>query len=308
MIAAWTDFHFIRPWALLAIPLALAIGWYFHRSADPLRGWRQQMDRGLLNALTQNQHDVASWRRYQWLVIAIVASLAVAGPTWQRMANPFAKDAPPVVILLSASDSMAAIDVSPNPLDRAKIKIDDLADRRAGEPLGLIAYAGSAHVVLPPTEDTAVVANMAAEVSPDIMPVPGNRLDLAIPAAVELLKAFDGAGSLLVVADRIDADPKTVAESHQKAGRPPIQFLAMSPPGTDADRSIKDVAEALRATVQVDSVDDSDIDAVIAQANRRSAATTEGQTERWEEFGYWLTPLIMLMVALGFRRQQAAGR
>ena len=61
---------------------------------------------------------------------------------------------------------MESPDPAPSRIERAHLKIADLADIRKGQPLGLIAYAGSSHLVLPPTRDTAVVAQMAAEISP----------------------------------------------------------------------------------------------------------------------------------------------
>ena len=64
----------------------------------------------------------------------------------------------------------------------ARLKIADFAAERTGQPLGLVAYAGSAHLVLPPTRDTSVVATMAAEISPAIMPKRGDDLAGALVA------------------------------------------------------------------------------------------------------------------------------
>ena len=41
---------------------------------------------------------------------------------------------------------------------------------------GLIAYAGSAHLVLPPTTDGTVVTTMASALAPDVMPRQGDAL------------------------------------------------------------------------------------------------------------------------------------
>ena len=124
-------------------------------------------------------HGPARWLLVGWLL----AVVAVAGPTWRLEPSPFADDATPLMILLKADISMETPDPAPSRLERARLKIADLAAARKGQPLGLIAYAGSAHLVLPPTRDTAVVAQMAAEISPEIMPVPGDRLDLALRKA-----------------------------------------------------------------------------------------------------------------------------
>ncbi|NUB16254.1 hypothetical protein GAY28_29230, partial [Azospirillum brasilense] len=44
--------------------------------------------------------------------------------------------------------------------ERAREKMADLLALREGAPTGLIAYAGSAHLVLPPTPDASVVDSM----------------------------------------------------------------------------------------------------------------------------------------------------
>ena len=163
MIGAISDFHFIRPAWLILVPIAYALWWYWRRRMEPLRGWRQQMDAQLLAALVVRDRDAGSNRlTYGLLAAWLLATVAVAGPTWRLEPNPFASDAQPLMILLKASDSMNRSDLTPTRGQRAQLKIADLAEARNGQPLGLIAYAGSAHLVLPPTKDTQVVAEMAA--------------------------------------------------------------------------------------------------------------------------------------------------
>lgn len=156
------DFHFIRPFVLLLVPIVVALWWIWQRSSDPLRGWREQMDPELLSALTVS--GGASGRGPVWAILAgwLLAVIAIAGPTWRLEPSPFADDASPMMILLKADSSMERPDPAPSRMERARLKINDLAEARKGQPLGLIAYAGSAHLVLPPTRDTVAVAEMAS--------------------------------------------------------------------------------------------------------------------------------------------------
>ena len=133
-----------------------------------------------------------------------MAIVAIAGPTWRLEPSPFADDVTPLMILLKADVSMMQPDPAPSRLERARLKIADLGEARKGQPLGLIAYAGSAHLVLPPTRDTATVAQMAAEISPDIMPISGDRLDLALREAVRVLAEGQSGGGIVVLADAVD--------------------------------------------------------------------------------------------------------
>jgi len=71
--------------------------------------------------------------------------------------NPFVQDEAPLVLALDLSRSMDAIDVQPTRLLRAEQKIRDLLALRPGARTGLIAYAGSSHMVLPLTDDAKVI-------------------------------------------------------------------------------------------------------------------------------------------------------
>ena len=57
------------------------------------------------------------------------------------------------VIALDLSATMNAVDVQPSRLERAKQKIRDLLALRSGARTALVAYAGSAHTVLPLSDD-----------------------------------------------------------------------------------------------------------------------------------------------------------
>ncbi len=59
----------------------------------------------------------------------------------------FVEDRAPLMIVLALSSSMDQPDVAPTRLERAKQKVSDLIAARAGARSGLIAYAGTAHLV-----------------------------------------------------------------------------------------------------------------------------------------------------------------
>lgn len=300
MIEAISNLHFLRPAWLLLAPVAVFIWWLWKRRADSLRGWREQMDPDLLKALVVGDGSRRGFEGAGWLAGTLLATLAVAGPTWRLEPSPFAADAQPLMILLKASESMLTADPPPTRLERAQLKIADLAAAREGQPMGLIVYAGSAHLVLPPTRDTDIVAEMAAEIRPDIMPAPGDRLDLALRRASELLRDSGEGGTLLVVADSIDA--VMVADAKQDTGPFPTQILSLATPDTPETKSVAAAARSLGARVTSLSIDDRDIEAIASFAESKLSAGVQGESDRWQEAGYWLSPLVALIVALSFRR------
>ncbi|WP_166831646.1 vWA domain-containing protein [Thalassoroseus pseudoceratinae] len=304
----FTNFHFIRPGWLLLIPVVAGLWWIWQRRVDPLRGWRKQMAPELLDALTIGRNIKTRHSTIGLLIGWIVGAVAVAGPTWKLEPNPFAEDAQPLMILLKASESMKLPPPTPSRLERAQLKIAELVKKRTGQPLGLIAYAGSAHLVLPPTRDTEVVAQMAAEIQPEIMPVPGDRLDIALEKAGKLFKADSNGGAVLVLADSVDLAAQAVTDAHRKAGNFPVQFLSLTGEDSPEDKTIRVVATAMNASVQVLTGDDEDLEAITKFAERKSAASLAGESTRWQEAGYWLTPILALMVAYSFRRRSFANR
>ena len=299
------NFHFIRPAWLLLAPLAFGLWWLWKRRSDPLRGWREQIAPELLEALVVGRES-GKFGSARWLLVAwLVAVVAIAGPTWRLEPSPFAADATPLMILLKADVSMMQPDPAPSRLERAHLKIADLAEARKGQPLGLVAYAGSAHLVLPPTRDTAIVAKMAAEVSPEIMPTPGDRLDLALREAVRLLAEGKQGGSLVVLADAVDADPAALAALRKDISIP-VQFLTINSPESSQNDSLRAAAKTLGADVEPITVEDNDIAAIVRHAASAPAAKRGEQSERWQEAGYWLVPLIALLALVSFRREQSA--
>lgn len=302
MTDVFQSFHFIRPGWLLLAPLAIGIWILWQRTVDPLRGWRKQVHAELLNALTvgteSSGRNPARWTLACWLL----AILAVAGPTWRLEPSPFVDEATPLMILLKADVSMSQPDPAPSRIERAQLKISDLAAARAGQPLGLIAYAGSAHLVLPPTRDTDVVASMAKETVPDIMPVAGDRLDLAIIEAAKVLAAGEQGGSIVVLADSVDADSEQLAKVRESVSLP-IQFLAINAPNSSQHDSILRAATTLKANVERIEVDGDDIAAIVRRAARTPVAQAGEQSGRWQEAGYWLVPIIGLLMMASFRRE-----
>lgn len=303
MIEQLSNFHFIRPFALLLVPLAVGLWWLWRRQSDPLRGWRMQMDPQLLDALAIGR-DAVGYSGPRWLLIGwLVAAVAIAGPTWRPEPTPFADDATPLMILLKADIGMEQPDPAPSRLERARLKIADLAEARKGQPLGLIAYAGSAHLVLPPTRDTAAVAQMAAEISPSVMPVPGDRLDLALLEAAQVLAEGKKGGSIVVLADAVDTDSAGLKSARGEL-RFPVQFLSVDAPDSSQSDSLHAAAEILDAAVEpIALAGGDDVAAVVRRAARAPIAQGGESGGQWQEAGYWLVPLVALLVLLSFRRE-----
>jgi len=303
MTAALANFHFVRPAWLLLLPVAIGLWWLWQRYSDPVYGWRQQISSDLLEALLVGKKTGYKQAAWLLLLVWIAAVIAIAGPAWRLEPSPFAEDATPLMIVLKADESMEKSDLEPSRLEHARLKIADLCAVRKGQPLGLIAYAGSAHLVLPPTRDTAIVESMAREVSSAVMPTQGDRLDLAIREAGRILREGEQGGSIVVVADGVGVEPQLLQAIKDEVSFP-VQFLAVNTPGSPEDKSLVAAAKMLKASVEPLRVDGRDISAIVRRAAGSAAAVGDTSREQWQEEGYWLVPFIALLLLLGFRRKR----
>jgi hypothetical protein len=127
------------------------------------------------------------------------------------------------------------------------------------------------------------VQKMAAEISPDLMPAPGDHLELALAKAGDLLAKQETHGSILVVADSVDGDLGAVTQAYQKHGAPSVVFLAVNELDSSEDEALRKAAHALKAKVVPLTTDGTDIEAVVRTASRPpvSRSALQEKAARW---------------------------
>lgn len=305
MTALLDNFHLLRPWALLLAVPALLLWAVGRQAADTTRRWSRVIDPVLLRHLVVGSTTARSIGPQDVLLLGwIAAIIAVAGPTWKREPSPFAEQVAPVMIVLKVAPAMMTPDLAPTRLDRARQKIADLLKAHDAMPAGLVAYSGSAHLVLPPTPDAAVVSGMADGLTPAIMPREGDRLADAVALAARLLREGGQGGSIVIVADTVAPDQAAALSQAMAPGHSPILFLAMAPPAAiEADVSLARAISALGAKEVATTIDNADVQTIARRlVDAPGAPASPGETERWQEAGYWLTPVIALIALFWFRR------
>ena len=141
-----TEFHFLRPLWLLALPaVALLVIGLLHAKRSS-RSWAAVCDAPLLPFVLAGQREAPRRSLAPWLV-GIAGSLlviALAGPTWERLPQPVFRDQSALVIALDLSRSMDAADVKPSRLIRARQKITDILRTRQTGQTALLVYVGEA--------------------------------------------------------------------------------------------------------------------------------------------------------------------
>ena len=196
-------FHFLRPAWLLLVPLAILLAWAYARRRSSFARFGGLIAPHLLKHLVVGARSRRRIGPALVFLALAVAGIAVAGPTWRREPSPFADDKAAVILAIDVSQSMATKDIAPSRLARAKQKARDLLDRREGARTGLVVFAGSAHVVLPLTDDVGVLALYVDALDPSIVPVAGKRPDLALARAQELLDRDETPGTIVMLSDEV---------------------------------------------------------------------------------------------------------
>ncbi len=315
-MTALESFHFLRPLWLLALLPAVLLVWRLHRAANARRRWHRIIAPHLLAELLVG--DGAGRRRvgpvHLLAAFLALATLALAGPSWERAPAPFAEDQAALVIALAVTPTMLAQDVRPSRLERAVHKIHDLGALRQGGRTALVAYAGSAHRVMPLTRDTDLLETFAAELSPELMPLEGNAAADAVALANDVLARAGASGSILLVADAVPADQWAVLREARRQGGAPVHVLAVaagpevavpagSPPAPPLDAAaMADAARAGGGQLEIVTVDDADVTALSRSVRTDVSQAAGDESEAWRDAGTSLLPAVALLVLVGFRR------
>jgi Ca-activated chloride channel homolog len=202
-----SQFHFLHPYWLLALPPFVALAVWLARRRGRDGAWPRLLDGELLSLLRLSEGGAG---RSPWLLIGLVwtlAVLALAGPTWQRQITPAYRAPAAWIVALDVSPSMDAADVPPSRIARARFAIDDMLSAAHDARVGLIAFAGEAYTVAPLTSDVATVRNLVQPLAPSLMPESGDRLAPALEEAARLLQAAPGRNRQVIVLTDGFTDP-----------------------------------------------------------------------------------------------------
>ena len=208
-------FHFLRPYWLLVFIIVIYIMRAFSLRDDSLAQWRSLMSAQVLSHLTVSGNN-NNWLSPQKmsLILALPLCIVLMGPTWQQQDSPFSENDAPLIIALDVSKTMEQGDVQPSRLLRAKQKIIELLALRGDSKTALIAFAGSAHVVMPITNDREMIRHFLDALSENIMPVSGKLPETIIPLVDNLLSTTSVPGTVLLVGDGATSNTVTAFESY----------------------------------------------------------------------------------------------
>ncbi|TXI01755.1 MAG: VWA domain-containing protein [Rhizobium sp.] len=316
-----SDLHFLRPWWLLCLLLPPLIVWMAGKMGDIRGRWKNMIASHLLEGLIV-EPDGARRNRAAWMlaIVLAIAVLGAAGPTWMREAPPFVSDTASLVIAVDLSPTMDAIDISPSRIERAKLKIHDILATRNGARTAVIAYSGTAHLVVPLTDDTELIESYTDALATDIMPKPGKDTAAALKLADALLTNDGTAGTIALLTDGIE--PGAAAAARDVKGHLVILGIGTATGGVvrsaggslgensngthllaklDVD-ALKQFASDAGADVATVTDDDSDVRWLAQRVRTNFSRQTASEGDRWHDLGWWFVIPAAILFALSFRR------
>lgn len=296
------NFHFLRPWWLLAVIFPI-IGWFrFFSGFNNVSAWEAVCDKKLLDFLlikgSSRQRRLAAGLILTGMLGAIIS---LAGPTWQKKYIPVFLTENPVMFLLNLSSDMNADDVTPNRLTRAKYAISDLLKSVDNADSGLIVYTEEPFLISPLTVDKKVIDNLLAAVTLDIMPENGDRLYRALDYAVlRFNEAQMKEGNIVVLAADVGQDFNlaiiSAAAAYAKGFRVNVVNV-----GAKTSEKLKMIAEK-GGGLYVDVLTGlNQLAQNLNKSNDKNLKEGKNEKEIWEDGGYWLLFLPLICTLYFFR-------
>lgn len=292
--------HIIRPGWLLALLPAALLWWQLRRHTDSGRVWHGIIAPHLLAHLWGGRGKPSRFNPLVALgLIWLLMIIAIAGPSWTHEPSPFAEETAALAIVVKVSPSMETEDIQPSRLQRATQKVHDLLQARGNAKTTLIAYSGSAHIVMPATSDAGIIDTFAQALTPQVMPVDGDVAAEALRLADQSL-ADAGGGSIVWITDSVAPEQADALANWRRESDTTVRVWPPLAPGEELD-ALAHTARAINAQLQTLTADDTDVQALANAAKFARTLGDSGDT-RWSQSGYWLTPVIALLLLLFFRR------
>ncbi|MDX1368996.1 VWA domain-containing protein [Pseudomonas sp.] len=326
LLAAWP--HWLRPYWLLLVPLLAGLLWQLWHREKRAGRWQLLLPPAFHAALLSGGRGRTS--RLPWIALGLawlLALLALLGPSWQRLEQSNLKPADPLVIMLELTPQMLASDSSPNRLEQAKRKLLDLLQARRDAQTAIVVFAGSAHTLVPLSDDLATSRNLLEALKPSIMPEPGRRADLALHKALQLLEqGGQGPGRILLIGSGLDQQERLGIRQALGNNGKRLHMLGIgSAEGApivqengaflkDAQGAILiprlDSADLARFARQIGgryrqaSLDDRDLHdlGLLAAPQQLRSGSEQTLLQAWADQGHWLLLPLLLLAACAGRR------
>ena len=211
-------------WVLPAVFLVFVYGWSKKRKALELF-----IEAGLLDKISISTDKSKRYFKAALTVLSLALIIfAMTRPSWNPRPEKIERKGRDIVFLLDVSKSMMAEDLVPNRLERAKLAINDCIEQLRGDRVALVAFAGTAAIKCPLTQDYGFFKMMLKSINTDSIARGGTMIGDAI--RLILNNVFDDQAKeykdIVLITDGEDHDSFPV-EAAKKAGEKGMRLIAI---------------------------------------------------------------------------------
>lgn len=332
MMSLWP--HWQRPLFLILLPVLVYLLWKLWNFHEIKGSWQKLIPSIFQPWLLRGTSTQESALPKLLITLASIFSLlALLGPSWKHIEQPPLKIDAPLVIVMDLTPRMLSGDIPPNRLETVKRKLLDIIKARKDAQTALVAYSGSAHIVVPLSDDQATITNLINSISPNIMPQQGERADLGINKAVQLLNNTQqnnqiSDAEILLITTSLSQQEQT-AIKQTLANKPfTLNILgvgtAQGAPVLDNKGSfVKNATGNIMlsklnsnslqrfahseggyySTITLNDTDIHTLNLVNLKGQQRHIDDTENKaTDLWQDQGYWFVLPILLLAAFASRK------
>lgn len=329
LISLWPEWT--RPYWVICLPIALWLLWALYRIKHKQQDWHSLLPHAFHSILLRR--PAAGQRKAGYWILAaawLCAAIALLGPAWQTHGEQPSQQPQlaPLVIVIQLTPELMATDLPPDRLTHVREKVLHILEQRGEAVTALVVYAGSAHTLVPLSNDVLTSANLLQALHPKLMPKMGQRADLAVQQAIQLLQqGAQGAGHIVLISTGVSVTEQQGIIKH--LAKQPIQLKVMgvgsttgapivtSPQGhllTDDSGaivisrldtvSLQVLAEQTASPYVQLAADHSDIETLqlLTQTTGDLPGVRVLDTMQYQDLGYWFILPVLLLAAAFARR------
>lgn len=207
------------------LPVIIVLGFYFERQA------RKKMEKAIGSRLYPFLASSVSTKKRKLKTVLQVMTLfffvlALARPQMGESQQQVKSEGVEIIFAVDVSESMMAEDVKPSRLAQAKAELSRLIDLMPGNKVGVVAFAGSAALLSPLTNDPGAIKMYLESLEPISVSSQGTNFTEALKVSKE---AFERGGVttdevvrvtrvILIASDGEDHEPGALEEAKKMAG------------------------------------------------------------------------------------------
>lgn len=323
----YSNFFFLRPQLLWGFTFVVWFAIILFKKVKDQDGWKKNISPHLQQFMITKGNQSATAPKFILIGALSLIIVAAAGPTWSKIEKPGATIESALVVAFDASRSMQANDIKPNRLERGKQKVHDLLEAQPGNHVALIAFAQTAHLALPFTNDYTSFNFQLEAVDPSVMPVQGSNLIEALRVSDQVLQNIEAPSTILIVSDNVRAEDVEQIQQFVDTTTHHLEFMIMATPQGAAiplgnkgrvykDKNRKTVIPRMdtkailklntieRVNVNTITLDNSDVEHIAKnlRSNLSYQKNDESDANDWEEYGYYLCFPLAFIILFWFRR------